>query len=685
MVEKVVLLYRKIFFYNISIFLKLYYFVIMRMKLSIVIVNYNVVYFLEQCLLSVYQAIKGIDAEVFVVDNNSVDGSVEMLQAKFPDVQLIVNKENLGFSKANNQAIRQAKGEYILLLNPDTVVELDTFSKTIVFMDETEEAGALGVKMVNGRGDFLPESKRSLPVPSVAFYKIFGLTKLFKKSHHFGKYHLTYLNADEIHSVEVLSGAFMLLRKSVLDNIGLLDEDYFMYGEDIDLSYRIIQSGYKNYYFPHTRIIHYKGESTKKSSINYVFVFYRAMQIFAKKHFSQKNATLFNLLINMAIWFRASLSIAKRLVFRLLVPLLDYALIYTGILALAHYWEYTVLQPKASSFSDIFLFVVLPIYAFIWTISIYLSNAYKKPISFQKLNQGIIGGTVFILIAYSMLGEDYRFSRAIIILGAVWTFFATNLWRYFIHKLNLKSYPVGDRHSSRMLIVGDKQETDRVASLLNMTTIRRDFLGFINCDNAAGKDVHFIGSISQLKNIIVIYQIGEVIFCSKNLSAKEIISIMADLQDTNLEYKIAPPESSYIIGSNSINISGDMHVLDINSIGKKGNRRKKRCFDLFLSTFFFVFSPVLCLFVRRRKMFFHNIMYCFLGRKTWVGYYPVPNDSQNKLPKLKKGVLFPIDSFNLEQLNAETIQQVNHLYARDYKITNDLIIVWKGFRKFSRR
>jgi GT2 family glycosyltransferase len=561
------------------------------------------------------------------------------------------------------------------------VVESDTFSKILSFMDETEDAGALGVKMVNGRGDFLPESKRSLPVPSVAFYKIFGLAKLFKNSQRFGKYHLTYLDVDEIHSVEVLSGAFMLLRKSVLDKIGLLDEDYFMYGEDIDLSHRIIKSGYKNYYYPFTRIIHYKGESTRKSSINYVFVFYRAMQIFAKKHFSHKNAALFSLLINFAIWFRASLSIAKRLLLKVLVPLLDYALIYAGILAIANYWEHSVLQPKASGFSDIYLFVILPIYALIWLIAMYLSNSYKKPVSFQKLNQGIVGGTIFILIVYSMLGEDYRFSRAIVVLGAAWAFLAVNFLRYIIQKLKLKSYPVGDRHSSRMLIVGDKQETDRVASLLNMTTVKRDFLGFINCDSRAGKDIHFIGSISQLKNIIAIYQIGEVIFCSKNLSAKEIISLMADLQDTNLEYKIAPPESSYIIGSNSINISGDIYVLDINSVGKKENRRRKRCLDLFLSVFFFTISPIMLFVVKNPRLFFHNLFCCFSGKKTWVGYYPMSDEFQNKFPKLKKGVLTPADSFNLEQLNAETIQQINNLYARDYKLKNDLIIVWKGLKR----
>jgi GT2 family glycosyltransferase len=251
------------------------------MKLSVVIVNYNVMHFLEQCLNSVRKAVKNIESEVFVVDNNSVDGSVKMVREKFPEVNLIVNPDNRGFSKANNQAIKIAKGEYVLLLNPDTVVEDDTFEKIIKFMDAHEDAGGLGVKMVDGKGKFLPESKRGLPTPAVAFYKIFGLSKLFPKSKIFGQYHLTYLNNDEIHEVDVLSGAFMLIRKPLLDKIGGLDESYFMYGEDIDLSYRITKEGYKNYYFPKTRIIHYKGESTKKSSINYVLVFYQAMIIFA--------------------------------------------------------------------------------------------------------------------------------------------------------------------------------------------------------------------------------------------------------------------------------------------------------------------------------------------------------------------------------------------------------------------
>jgi GT2 family glycosyltransferase len=224
-----------------------------------------------------------------------------MVQTKFPQIHLIANKDNVGFSRANNQALAISDARYLLLLNPDTVVEEDTFSKVVSFMDEHPDAGGLGVRMVDGKGRFLPESKRGLPTPQVAFFKIFGLAKLFPKSKRFGRYHLGYLSEFDTNEVDVLSGAFMLMRKETLDKVGFLDETFFMYGEDIDLSYRIQLGGYKNYYFPETKIIHYKGESTKKSSVNYVFVFYKAMVIFAKKHFSQNNAKLFSMAIHLAI------------------------------------------------------------------------------------------------------------------------------------------------------------------------------------------------------------------------------------------------------------------------------------------------------------------------------------------------------------------------------------------------
>jgi len=257
------------------------------MKLSIIIVNYNVKYFLEQCLDSVRLAAKKLEVEIFVVDNHSSDDSPAYLKPLFPDVQFIENRENVGFSKANNQAIAQARGEYILLLNPDTVIGENSLIKICRFMDENPQAGAVGVKMLDGYGQFLAESKRGFPSPWNSFCKMSGLSRLFPRSKQFGGYHLKYLDKNAVHSIDILAGAFMMVRKEAIEKSGYLDERFFMYGEDIDWSYRIACSGYTNYYFPEP-IIHYKGESTKKD-IRYVTRFYEAMLIFFNKHYPQSN------------------------------------------------------------------------------------------------------------------------------------------------------------------------------------------------------------------------------------------------------------------------------------------------------------------------------------------------------------------------------------------------------------
>lgn len=237
-------------------------------QLSVVIVNYNVKYFLEQCLCSVQAATQGWDVDIYVVDNHSSDGSVEYLRPLFPDVIFMENQENVGFAKANNQAFHICKGEYVLMLNPDTAIGEESLRSLCYFMDEHPEAGAIGLKMLNGNGIFLAESKRSFPTPWVSFCKLFGLSKLFPDSPKYASYALPYLSPDEQHEVDVLSGAFMLMRHEALEKTGLLDEKFFMYGEDIDLSYRFIQAGYKNYYMPE-RMLHYKGESTQKVSYRF--------------------------------------------------------------------------------------------------------------------------------------------------------------------------------------------------------------------------------------------------------------------------------------------------------------------------------------------------------------------------------------------------------------------------------
>lgn len=276
------------------------------MKLSVIIVNYNVRYYLEQCLLSVEKALCGVCGEVFVVDNNSSDDSVSYLKGRFPWVRYIENTENVGFSRANNQAIHESRGEYVLLLNPDTFVGESALRECIDFMDKTPKAGICGVGMMKVDGAFAPESRRGIPTPFVAFCKMSGLGAMFPKSRLFGRYYMQYLNKQSINPIEIVSGAFMFIRKEALDKVGLLDESFFMYGEDIDLSYRVLKGGYQNYYIP-THILHYKGESTKKDSLKYVNAFHKAMVIFFKKHYAHYSF-IYSVLITLTIVMKGVMS-----------------------------------------------------------------------------------------------------------------------------------------------------------------------------------------------------------------------------------------------------------------------------------------------------------------------------------------------------------------------------------------
>ena len=268
------------------------------MKLSVVIVSYNVRDYLENCLQSVSRALEGIEGEVFVVDNHSDDDSVEAVRSQYPWVRLIENQENMGFSRANNIAIREARGEYVLLLNPDTIVEEVTLREVLRFMEEHPKAGGAGVMMHNADGSLAPESRRALPTPWVSCLKMLGFTK---------RYYMSHLPWDQPGRIEVISGAFCFLRKKALDEVGLLDEDFFMYGEDIDLSYRLMKGGWENWYLPYP-ITHFKGKSTQKSDYRYVHIFYNAMLIFFRKHYSHLSL-FYALPVKMAIYFRAAIAL----------------------------------------------------------------------------------------------------------------------------------------------------------------------------------------------------------------------------------------------------------------------------------------------------------------------------------------------------------------------------------------
>lgn len=645
----------------------------MPAKLAVIIVNYNVKYFLEQCLISVGRASKGLDVETWMVDNDSMDGSVEMVRERFPWVKVIANKNNVGFSVANNQAMRQSDAEYQLLLNPDTVVEEDTFKKCIDFMDAHPNAGGLGVRMVDGKGKFLPESKRGLPTPKVAFYKIFGLASIFPKSKEFGQYHLGFLDEHENHKVDILAGAFMMMRKSVLDEIGLLDETFFMYGEDIDLSWRIRLAGYDNYYFSDTRIIHYKGESTKKGSLNYVFVFYRAMVIFAQKHFSQSHAGLFSLLINMAIYFRAALSIAKRFIQSIILPAFDFIGIWTVLYFLTHWYE----GYSGNNYPDQLVQWALPLYSSVLILTTFISGGYDKPISILRIIKGMGLGLLTLLIIYALLSADYRFSRLIVIIGSLMGAGVLIGIRVILHLLNIKGYSLIYNTHKRIGIVSGSDEFTRIKTLLERTGVSPDFAMEINPAEHYQKRDYYIGKVSALPEIVDAFKLNELIFSLQDMSGDSIISQMGRLNAFNLEYKIAPPDSQFIIGSNSVNSPGEFYsFMAANNIGSPSNKRSKRLLDFSLSLILLIASPILAWMMHEPIQYFKNCFRVLFGLNTWVGY--AKNKNQKKiLPPIKKPIIELGNCNSNQNIPEEYREKINFNYANNYSINKDLQQIWK--------
>lgn len=647
------------------------------MRLSIIIVNYNVRYFLEQALLSVQKAVEGLDAEVFVVDNHSADDSVEMVRRRFPWVRLIANDDNPGFSKANNQAIRQSCGEYVLLLNPDTLVQEDTFSKCLNFMDAHPGCGGLGVKMIDGSGIFLPESKRGFPTPFVAFCKTFGLSKLFPKSPVFNQYHLGFLSDHETHPVDVLAGAYMMLRKSVLDEIGLLDEAFFMYGEDIDLSYRIRQAGYENYYYPHTTIIHYKGESTKKGSLNYVKVFYQAMIIFAKKHFQGSGGRLFVRALQAAIYLRAAITLLSNLYQKMALPLLDALLIGLGLVALKDFWAHYYYHNPDYYHAD-FLWVNVPLYVTVWILSIFFSGGYDDASSLRRPARGLFLGTVVLAAIYGFLPVAYRSSRMLILLGAFWAFLAVIGTRGLAHFLRFGNWDIGQARPNNLAIVGSDGEVARAMRLLQKARVHKNIIGSIGT-GAGHKDELCIGHLPQLDEIVRIYKINELVFCSKDVTPGGIMSAMSRL-GASIHYKILPEASISIIGSHSKNQSGELYTMDVAyRIAQPIHRRNKRMLDFILSVCVLLASPLLLFRVGNKWGLFRNVAQVLAGRKTWVAYSPSEQTTWT-LPKLRPGVLQPCDAFPQKITDSETLHRLDFFYAKDYAASEDLGIVWKGLK-----
>ncbi len=450
-----------------------------------------------------------------------------------------------------------------------------------------------------------------------------------------------------------------------------------MYGEDIDLSYRITKGGYKNYYFPETTIIHYKGESTKKGSINYVKVFYNAMIIFAKKHFSKGNARRYALLINLAIYFRAILTLTGQFIKSVFLPALDALIIYIGFAVLLPNWE--AYKYERGYYPPEYLHFAVPIYILIWICCIWLNGGYRKSIQFGRIFKGLLWGTLSILIFYSLVDESMRYSRALLLLGSGWAFLALPAYRYLLYKLQMTGLELELDKQKRIAVVAAVEESKRISELITQSGLNIDVVGFVSPDNSIHQQF-YLGNIHQLPEIIRINKIDELIFSAGDIPSQEIIRIMLDLSDLNIDYKIAPPESLSIIGSNSISTAGDLYVVHINSIAKENNKQNKRVFDFIMVFFLLFISPFVIWFTNSQTGFFRSIFEVLTGKKSWVGYC---SGTQNHLPPIKKGILSPASLYP-ETIQEKKKDELNIVYAKDYRLMNDLEIVLKAWRNIGK-
>ncbi|MEQ9266487.1 MAG: glycosyltransferase [Balneolaceae bacterium] len=666
--------------------------------ITVIIVNYKVKEYIANLLNSIDKAESGFQLQIIVVDNDSGDDSVTFLKDRFPEVEYIENDTNLGFGKANNQAIRKAQGKYTLIINPDTLVSEDTFSVLVDHMNNNPQCGAAGCKILNPDGTFAPESRRSVPTIWTAFSKVMGLNFLFPKSKLFGQYYLSWLEEDEPSRVPVLSGSFMFWRTEVLNKLKGFDEIFFMYGEDIDICYRVQETGFHIDYVPDTSIIHYKGESTKKGNLKYIKIFNNALFLFFEKHHSYKYSFFFKVFIYISIWLKTFISFALTNLKSIGSIASDLVLLNISVI-LGFLIRFKFSYEIFSNIQNLkFLWINLLasiIYVFVGGM-LDLFRSKKDSIS-NHLKAIVASYTGVAVITFFV--RDYAFSRLALIFGLAIALVLMLAFKLIqINRLSGKSKVTGRLKRTKIFVVGDEDETSEIKTKIHS---RPDW-NYEVVGTVAVRENHegAIGTTSQLQDLLNAYEVDQVFFVLKSISYKEMLLQISILQANKVVFKLIPDSMDFILGKSNVEYLESIPLVEVGLAYSKGiNQFLKRTMDIFISLplwlCLFIFLLPLRLFTKTGKVevngfrFYENPIknkwknrlllfeYVLAGKLSLVGT-PI-NYREKEESSIKHGLT------GLVQINASRIasseEQENHTlyYLQNYSIWLDIDILIKTF------
>ena len=654
------------------------------MDLSIIIVNYNVKEFLQNLLHSVEKASSKLSKEIIVIDNASDDGSIEIIRDKFPSVTLIENKNNIGFGRANNQGLALAKGEYILFINPDCIVSEDTFDKMIYFFKEHQDCGLAGCKILNSDGSLQLACRRSFPGPWTSFTKVTGLSNLFPKSKIFARYNLTYLDENHIYEVDAVSGSFMMIRREAYEKVGGFDEQFFMYGEDLDLCYRVQKSGFKVYYVPDTQIIHYKGESTKRSNLDETKLFYDAMHKFVKKHLS--SFPIVELILRTAIGFRKLFAFLGKRKLALLTALTDFVFFNLSLfIAEKLYKNYT----PWVGFDPHAYIVIYTIPALIHIVVSTLLGVYRKDVVSVLRNIGAMFISFLILTSATFFFKQYAFSRAVVLITFVLFFIMTTLYRIALKLFFRVGIKLDGTLIRRTVVIGTDSDAISIAEKLKFQKSDvHSFIGLIGkTSSEVGKEVKgfdVVGSINNIRNVVSDRKINEVIFSSEELSYAEMMSIVSTSKNDGVDFKIVGSDMNFVVGKSSVSMLDDIPLVEVSyNISSTSVRTLKILFDYCLSVLvLFSLYPFIYLLTKlsKKQTDFRKLVLSvpsvLLGKKSFVG--PKKEMLIGNINLGKEGLtgLWYIDDGTFSDS-----EKLDFYYAKNQNIWLDLEILGKTLNK----